>query len=352
MKKKLNLCLIGVGFVGKKYSKVFKEMTDKVSLHTICDKNLEATKSIAEQYGFLNIQTDWHKAISDPEVDFVCICVPNKFHYEIAKEAIKNKKHVFCEKPLTTNSEQSFELARLSHEANVVSSCCYNLVHINAIKYFKSLIDEKELGDLVSFRGYYDNDRLADPNEMFEWRMEKANSIGGSLCDLSLNILSISQYLFGDISSVTGVSKIVIKTRKDANNNIKTVENEDAVHFLFVYKNGAIGSLSSNRVAPGSKQDMGFVAQFTKGSARFSLERMNEIHVYFEGDDGFTCVNSFNEEWFSEGYNELKSFDAKEFIEKIFTNTSCDTDFLFSAKIDKIIESVVESYEKKKWIEM
>ena len=48
-------------------------------------------------------------------VDAVCICTPNAYHYQYAKEAIENSKDILIEKPLALTTEQCKELALLAN---------------------------------------------------------------------------------------------------------------------------------------------------------------------------------------------------------------------------------------------
>lgn len=343
------IAIIGAGIVGRKHAAAYASLPN-MKLQIVCDSNKNFAIQLTNRFRFERIETDWHKAVNASDVDIVCICVPNHLHFAIASEAIRAGKHIMCEKPLGMNCKESEELARLAADNKILASCCYNLIHIPAIQYVKRMITSGELGDLVCFRGSYDNDRLSDPNAMFEWRMCKKNAQGGSLCDLALNILSISQFLFGDILSVSGVTDIVYLKRKDFNGYIKNVENDDVSQFIYTYKNGGMGYISSNRVAVGSKQDMKFEAQLTKGTIRFSLERMNEIHIFKLGERGFTNVIADDKGWFNVGYEELKTLDAKSFLINLYKNSQPKTDFIFASKIDKTIESVIESAKKKQWV--
>lgn len=351
MNEKIRVCLIGAGFVGKKHAAAYMRLSG-AKLQIVCDTNEVLAKMFAETYGFERVETDWHKAVSAEDVDLVCICVPNNYHYEIAAEAIQYGKHISCEKPLGMSGYESKKLAQLVREKGVVAACCYNMIRIPAIKYAKKLIQSGELGKPVCFRGIYDNERLADPNVAFEWRLLKKNAKGGSLCDLAINILSVAQFLVGDIKSVCGMTEVVHKKRVDTSGKIMEVENEDIAQFLCLYKNGAMGYISSNRVAPGSKQDMCLEVQFTKGVIKFSMEHMNEIQIYRMGTDGFTTILSDENGWFCTGYEELKILDAKALLENTKNNTCPDADFNFAAKIDCVIESVLESAEKKQWVEI
>lgn len=349
MKEKIKLCLIGSGFVGKKHAAAYKQQNE-VKLQVVCDTNELSAIKLAEEYGFERIETNWNKAVCAEDVDLVCVCVPNNAHFEIVSEAIKHNKNISCEKPLGMNRRESEKLAKLAKEKEIIGACCYNIVRLPAIIYAHSIIKSGKLGKIVCFRGSYDNDRLANPNANFEWRMLKKNATGGSISDLAINILAVSQFLMGDITSVCGMTDIIHKKRTTPDGNLTEVENDDIAQFMCTYKNGAMGYITSNRVAPGSKQDMCFEIKLTKGTIKFSLERMNEIQVYTLGESGFSTVISDENGWFNVGYEELKAIDANILINNIKNKTYADIDFSFAAKIDSVIESVLESAEKRIWI--
>lgn len=351
MNKDYGLCLIGAGFIGKKYAEVFSGKSS-VRLEVMCDINYKNAEDIASRFGFAGIETDWRKAIDNSNVDIVCVCVPNNMHYDIIVSALELNKHVLCEKPLTQSAWQSYQLAQLKSEKQVIAACNYNLIFLPAVKYAKKIIETGQLGQLISFRGYYDNERLSSPDVPFEWRLAKKNSIGGSICDLGINILSISHFLFGKIHSVIGALNIVYSQRKDINGRIRDVENEDLCHFLIKYKNGAIGSINCNRIAAGSKQDMGFIAHFQKGTIRFSMEHMNELHICTSDSTGFTIVNSDDGQWFCIGYEELKTKAVEAFLSNITNRTEPEADLSFAAEIDRVVEAVIQSSTIGQWVEI
>ncbi|MBR4411736.1 MAG: Gfo/Idh/MocA family oxidoreductase [Firmicutes bacterium] len=345
----LRICIIGAGFVGMKHAAAYGA-SKRAKLQVACDSNFDAASRMAESCGFERIECNWEKAVTAEDVDIVCICVPNHMHFKIAYAALQAGKAVVSEKPLGMNSKESEELAALAEARMAKTSCCYNLVYVPAIQYVKRLIDRGELGELVCFRGCYDNDRLADPNGLFEWRMEKKHAEGGSICDLGLNIIAVSQYLFGDIVSVAAITDIIHGKRADRNGTLYDVENDDIAQFIYTYRNGGMGYISCNRVAPGSKQDMKFEIQFTKGAVRFCLERMNEIQVFRIGQSGYEIVKSDDSGWFNVGYEELKTIDAEHFLSCVSENGTVAVDFDFAAKVDKTIEAVLEAAERSAWV--
>lgn len=351
MENRVKICIIGAGFVGKKHAIAYA-CQKKAKLQVICDSNEIAAKMLAKDCGAERVETDWHKVVKSEDVDLICVCVPNNVHFEIVLEAIKYGKNIVCEKPLGMSGKESEKLASFAYENGIFATCCYNVIRIPAIKYVQKIIQSGELGKIVCFRGCYDNDRLASEGAPFDWRMLKKNSNGGSLCDLTINILAISQLLIGDIVSVCGMTDIIYKKRKDSKGNLAEVENDDIAQFICLYKNGAMGYISSNRVALGSKQNMNFEIQLTGGTVKFSLERMNEIKIYRLGGDGFSNIISNGEEWFCTGYEELKSLDAQMVLNDIEGRKYPEIDFYFAAKIDYTIESVIKSAKEKKWVDV
>ncbi len=350
MNKYIRVCIIGAGFVGKKHAKAYIEQPN-VRLQVICDKDKSSAQKMLNQFHFERIETDWHKAVRSIDVDLVCICVPNYMHYEIAYESIKAGKNVVCEKPLGMNGEESELLTKCAKKENVITSCCYNLIRIPALEYAYKKIQNGDLGKVISFRGCYSNDRLSNPEEPFEWRMKKEYSNGGSLCDLAINVLAISQFLIGDIESVCGMKEIIYKKRLNKDGEDSIVENDDVAQFMCNYKNGAMGFIFSNRVAPGSKQDMKISIQLTKGAINFSLERINEIQIFQKGNSGFEKIISDDlSDWYCIGYEDLRAMDTKKLLNCIKNKESPINDFEFATKIDYVIENVIKSSENNKWI--
>lgn len=351
METQYKVGVIGCGYIGEKYIRYLNQCSS-AKLLVVCDSNENLAQELAKRYNISNYECDWRNVVTDKQIDLICVCVPNNLHFNIAREAIKNYKHVICEKPLAGNIAQSIELAQLAKLNNIYSHCAYNLIQAPAIQFAKSIIDNGVLGDFVTFRGSYDNGRLANPQIPFEWRMQKEYTTGGVINDLSINIIAISQFLVGDIKSVCGMSNIIYHQRHDKKGAIRMVENEDIIQFITQYPNGAMGYIASSRVSPGSLQNMQFEIHFTRGIIKYSLERMNEISIYKNGDAGFTKIISQNGNWFNVGYDELKSIDIHKFIEGILNGKESLSDFTFAAKIDLVVSAVLESARSMKWIEI
>jgi predicted dehydrogenase len=369
MSKTIRVGLIGAGFIGRSHATAYVNQCQfgsdiKIELKVVCDPFEAAAKELAESHGFERCETDWHKVVEADDVDLVCICTPNSMHCEIAEAAARNGKAINCEKPLGMDGDESEKAAKVIKETGVIATCGFNTMKIPVIAYAKQVIDSGRLGELVSFRGSYDTDGLATPDAPHAWRMLAGNSKLGSMGDLAAHVLSISQYLLGDITSVSGMTKIVYDKRKNAKGETLPVENDDVAQFLCTYANGGIGYISSSRVAPGRKQAEVFEAQFTKGIISFSLERMNEINIYYAddkaGDQGFKNIivspehGEYGRFWAGPGigigYEDLKTIEEHHVLENIVNGTQPVVDFVFAAKIDRVMEAVLESSRTGSWV--
>jgi len=371
MSKTIRVGLIGAGFIGRSHATAYVNQcifgSDiKADLIVIADPVESAAKKLAESHGFKRYTTDWHEVVSADDVDLVCIATPNNLHCEIAMEAARNGKDINCEKPLGMDGDEAEKAAKVIKESGVVAACGYNTMKIPVIAYAKEVIDSGELGELVCFRGVCDTDGLSDPDAPHAWRMFAKNSTLGSMGDLAAHVLSISQYLLGDIVSVTGMTEIIHKKRKDDMGNIHPVENDDIAQFLCRYANGGMGYISSSRVAAGRKQGENLEIQFTKGIITFSLERLNEINIYTHDSDprnqGFKNILSapghgeYGKFWSGPGigigYEDLKTIETRHVLENIVNGTNPVVDFEFATKVNRVMDAVLESSKSGKWVDV
>jgi predicted dehydrogenase len=109
--KTYNIAVIGAGDMGGNHVSGWLEAGHKV--YSITDVDIERANELAEKGNIPNVLQDFEKAVSDPEVDIVSICLPLVFHAPVTVHAANRGKHVFCEKPLAS----SFADVKLMEEA-------------------------------------------------------------------------------------------------------------------------------------------------------------------------------------------------------------------------------------------
>ena len=211
--KEIRIGLVGSGWMGKAHSSALADAEmlfgpdyGTASFEIVADANEEAAKSAQKKIGFKRISTDWNDVVTDPNVDLVDIATPNAFHYVVAKAALENGKNVYCEKPLSISAEESKELAELAKKKGVVNYVGFNNTQNPANAYVRELVQSGALGKIMRFTGTYDQDQLLDESLPITWRHINKLAGCGALGDLGSHLLSISQFIMGDITKVNAVA--------------------------------------------------------------------------------------------------------------------------------------------------
>lgn len=374
--KEVKIGLIGTGWMGSSHANAFLNArmlfgpeNGQPVFHTVSDVNEEIVKKAAEKLGFANWTTNWMDIINDPEIDLIDIATPNVFHYEMVKAALEAGKHVYCEKPLCINPEQSAELAALAKEKGVVNYVGFNNTRNPANQYVKELVETGKLGKIMRVTATYDQDALLNPDLPITWRHINKLAGSGTLGDMCTHILSVLQMILGDMKRVCAVKKTVIPERPAAkgSSEMKKVENEDFVMFLAEYANGALAQLGSSRVATGRKNLFTYEIQGTEGTVYYNLERMGEVQVYFRDesnkrDEGFKTV-LLNPEHKGYGvfqpqagisiaFNDMKILEVNTLMCAITKGQEYLCDFAFGAKIDSIVKAVLTSADCQQWVDV
>ncbi|MCH4179635.1 MAG: Gfo/Idh/MocA family oxidoreductase [Megasphaera sp.] len=370
--KEIRIGLVGAGWMGKAHSSA---MLDEQMLfgpdfgvpvfEMVADANEESAKIAQHKIGFKRMTTDWHDLVSDPAIDLVDIATPNAFHYEVAKAALENGKNVYCEKPLSISEAESQELAELAAKKNVINYVGFNNTINPANAYVRDLVQSGKLGKIMQFIGRYDQDQLLDENLPITWRHINKLAGCGALGDLGSHLLSVSQFIMGDIAEVNAMKKTIFPQRPKSpgSKEMAPVENEDIISFMTRYTNGAVGMISSSRVATGRKNYLAYEIQGTKGSVIYDLETMGEVQVYFQADDeadrGFRRVflNPKHKGYaafqpaggISIAYNDMKILEAHELFSALTQGTPYDCNFEFGYKIDRTIAAILKSADKGAW---
>jgi predicted dehydrogenase len=135
--------------------------------------------------------------VLEPGIDVVHVCTPNSLHYAQTREALIAGKHVVCEKPLTTTSEDALELARIASVAVGKSTVCYNYRFLPLVLELRQQLEKGALGRIYSVRAQYlQNWRI--PTNNSDWRSDWVQS-GGSrvIGDIGTHLVDLCEFLTG-----------------------------------------------------------------------------------------------------------------------------------------------------------
>jgi predicted dehydrogenase len=165
--KKLNVGLIGYGFMGRTHSNAFGKVNNFFDLEyqpvlkAVCARDAAKAKAFAEKWGYESIETDWRKLIGRDDIDLIDIASPNNTHAEIAIAAAKAGKMILCEKPLSMDGPEGVKMVKAVEKAGVPNMVWYNYRRVPAIALARKMINEGVIGEIYHFRARYAQDEGA-----------------------------------------------------------------------------------------------------------------------------------------------------------------------------------------------
>lgn len=151
----LNVGIIGFGYWGPNIVRNFSG-AEGAKVHSICDCDHDSLTRARKLYPHIIATKDYTEIVSSPDVDAVAVITPVSTHFDLAKQALDNGKHVFVEKPFTATVAQAEELIELAERKNLIIMVDHTFIFTGAVRKIKALIQEKALGDLY----YYDSVRV------------------------------------------------------------------------------------------------------------------------------------------------------------------------------------------------
>ncbi|HFQ15763.1 MAG TPA: Gfo/Idh/MocA family oxidoreductase [Rhodobacteraceae bacterium] len=350
--------LIGTGFMGKAhalaYGAVRAVMGDvpRVRRELLCDMPADKARQMAGQFGFARATDDWQALVSDPRVDLVSITTPNNLHREMALAALQAGKHVWCEKPMALTLAEAREMQAAARAAGVVTMVGYNYLKNPAFGHARALIEAGEIGEVVHFRGWVDEDYQADADLPWTWRARLSEAGLGALGDMGCHLVSMALGLAGPIESLIADRQIIHKTRPLADGTGRAeVENEDTATAILRFASGAQGSISTSRSAWGRKNRLAFEVHGSRGMILFDQERMNELQLYRQGREmGFQTILTGPDQppygsfcpatGHQLGFGDLKVIEAADLLRAIAGGPPGHPDFTEALEFERVIHAI------------
>jgi predicted dehydrogenase len=289
--REIGVAVIGTGSVARAHIEALRALPSvawpspvRPRLTLVVSRNPNHAREGAERWGFTRWSTEWRDAVTDPAVDLLVDTAPNDLHAAPSIAALRNGKHVLCEKPLARTAEEAREMVEVARAAGTVHATGFNYRFLPALHLARELIRDGRLGDLYHCRGVYLKGSGTDRSAPMRWRHRREVAGHGTLGDLGSHVLDLARWLAGEIVAVSGVTRTFVPERPAAGGGLEAVTVDDAASATIEFACGAIGTLDATRFAPGYRNWLAIEVSGSRGSLRFSLERLNELDVYLEGD--------------------------------------------------------------------
>jgi predicted dehydrogenase len=196
----LAFAVVGVGWFGSKRIAALQKLKD-AKIAYIIDTDTEKGQLVAKNIG-CDYSSEVDKAVSDPRVDCVLVCTPNKMHPEVVTKALSKDKHVLCEKPLARNVEEAKRMIEAARVSKGFLKTGANHRYFPNVKKATELVKSGRIGEPIFFRGY-----IGHNGEILKgrWFWDKDLAGGGTFLDNGCHLLDISRELLGDFNQCVGI---------------------------------------------------------------------------------------------------------------------------------------------------
>jgi predicted dehydrogenase len=147
--------VIGYGYWGPNIVRNLHAL-DNCHVAAVCDKSPAALARARKLYPAVHLTTDFMEILTSPDIDAIAVVTPVWTHYELAKAALLNGKHVFVEKPFTSTAQQAEELIELADRKNLKIMVDHTFLFSGAVRKIREVVDAGTLGPLY----YFDSTRV------------------------------------------------------------------------------------------------------------------------------------------------------------------------------------------------
>jgi predicted dehydrogenase len=352
----IGVAIIGCGGIALTNHVPGLTLCPEAKLVALCDSDPDTLQKAAQSTGVKNLYGDYRELLKRDDVHAVIIATPNVSHAPMTIAAAQAGKHVLCEKPLAMNFAEAMQMYQAAEKARVRHMTAFTYRFVPAMHYLSHLVQSGALGTPYHFRAQ----RFQDWGTRYlGWRQVKSLAATGELGDMLSHRIDYGEFLIGPIARICARLRKFIDIRGD-----KASELDDWVAMLGDFETGTTGVWESTKLATGRGEGGRSVdyceVNGSEGSAVYYLNKPMEIQIGRIGSTGLeiTAVPKEFQRWPGSprdphAGDPLVTFrydQDVEFIHAIRDGRPCTPSFLEGARVQGVMEAILESDEKGRWI--
>ncbi len=219
----MKIAQIGVGGFGKNHARILSQLG---ALSALCDADSARVQEFGTKYS-VNHYSSVDSLLDSEKFDAAFVCTPTSTHFNITKNLLQQKKHVFVEKPMTYLSREGEELLELARKNKVVLTSGYIERFNPAVSLVKEYVKTKKYGELIMLEFHREN------------RMPPHIKDVGIIYDTSVHDIDTAMWLFDDVPEVVFARSGRIRH-----------EHEDFATIMLGFKENKVAIISSNWITP------------------------------------------------------------------------------------------------------
>lgn len=234
--KKITCGIIGCGQIGPVHAACYSNVPE-VQIKWLCDILPERAERMAKEYSVPHVTVDYRDIMRDKEVDCVSICTDHGSHAEIVCAALRNNKHVLCEKALASNRAglDAMMKAHARKKTLVFSGVLQHRFDV-CVQFAKEQMKNKLLGRNLFCSLRMNCYRSNDYYKADQWHGTWAGEGGSILINQAIHFIDVAAWIMGGVAHVAGFH--ANRTHRGV------IETEDTAVASLKFKDGSLGSIA------------------------------------------------------------------------------------------------------------
>ncbi|AOM84387.1 Gfo/Idh/MocA family protein [Salisediminibacterium beveridgei] len=270
--KTIQAGIIGCGTIAKFRHLPEYDQEKGVTIKAVCDLNKERAEGYAKEFG-ATAYTDFEKLLEDDEIDVVSICTPNALHAPMTIKALEKGKHVLCEKPMATGSEEAQAMIDAAKKAGKLLMIGHNQRYTPSAQKARELLQSGALGKVFSFRTTFGHDGPEgwSVEGKDTWFFNKDMAFIGALGDLGVHKTDMMRYVLDEEFTEAAA---MVETL------VKKADVDDSAVCLLKSESGVIGTMTASWTY-NAQEDNSTVIYGEKGMLRLEDDPTDSVILQY-----------------------------------------------------------------------
>jgi len=336
----VRVAIVGTGNAARNHAKRFQAIPGCAVVAGV-DSQVGKAEAFCSTFDIPNAYQNVDDMLKNVECDAVSVVTSDAYHESVAIAALQAKKHVLCEKPLSTNYQRARRMVEAARQAGTINMINFSYRSWPALDHIADIVKSGSLGELRHVEASYYQSWLSGDewktNPAFLWRLSSEHGGTGVLGDVGVHILDFATYPIGELAEVFCSLKTFPKGASNRVGEYKLDANDSAV-INVEFKNGAFGVIQTTRWATGHSNRLFMKICGSLGSIEFDSDVSSEsIRLYNSENNG-------RSQWETVDSPPVKPIHQR-FIDAIRSNTQGQPDFERGAAVQKALDACFNSAE-------
>jgi predicted dehydrogenase len=326
-------------------------------------RNAAKLEKLCAMSGIEKYTTDLDEVIQDPHYTVYFDAQTTGRRAEAVKKAAEAGKHVYCEKPIATDTDAALELYKFCQERGVKNGVVQDKLFLPGLVKIQRLIQNGFFGKILSIRGefgywVFEGDTI--PAQRPSWNYKKEED-GGIIVDMLCHWRYVLDQIFGRVKAVSCLGATHIKERVDENGKTYRATADDAAYATFELEGDIVAHFNSSWTVRVRRDDLlTLQVDGTKGSA---VAGLRDCRIQHYGNTPKPVWNpdiaqpiNFYEGWAEvpdqESYANAFKVQWEMFLRHVVKDEPFPYTLLEGAKGVQLAEKGLESWQKRCWVEI